>query len=175
MGSQYTRESTPRIERHSSRMTEVRVHAAFKVKDESTFLKEAAKIVEATQAEQGCIHYQLYKEAGGQSGSYAMIETWATQVVIIIVIVILGTNPENKKAKQKQQTKEQTNATKKREAGHLGSYAMIQAWATQVNQLLLLLLLLLMLMLLLLFLLLLFSKQIQKTKKQNKTANDCNK
>merc|ERR1712172_89132 len=61
------------------RMTEVRVHAAFKVKDESTFLKEAAKIVEATQAEQGCIHYQLYKEAGVQSGSYAMIETWATQ------------------------------------------------------------------------------------------------
>ena len=30
-------------------MTEVRVHAAFKVKDETTFLKEAAKIVEATQ------------------------------------------------------------------------------------------------------------------------------
>merc|ERR1712192_68922 len=69
------------IERHllSLRMTEVRVHAAFKVKDEATFLKEAAKIVEATQAEQGCIHYQLYKEAGDQSGSYAMIETWATQ------------------------------------------------------------------------------------------------
>merc|ERR1712037_367995 len=64
-----------------SRMTEVRVHAAFKVKDETTFLKEAAKIVEATQAEQGCIHYQLYKEAGGgDSGSFAMIETWATQV-----------------------------------------------------------------------------------------------
>merc|ERR1712055_203517 len=63
-----------------SRMTEVRVHAAFKVADESTFLKEAAKIVEATQAEQGCLHYQLYKEAGGgEAGSYAMIETWATQ------------------------------------------------------------------------------------------------
>ena len=99
-------------------MTEVRVHAAFKVKDEETFLKEAAKIVEATQvdcffessilnsliivqldettttvtsghlvfainspqAEEGCIHYQLYKEAG-QPGSYAMIETWATQVI----------------------------------------------------------------------------------------------
>merc|ERR1711953_1643300 len=60
------------------KMTEVRVHAAFKVKDEETFLKEAAKIVEATQAEEGCIHYQLYKEAG-QPGSYAMIETWATQ------------------------------------------------------------------------------------------------
>ena len=30
-------------------MAEVRVHAAFKVKDESTFLREAAKIVEATQ------------------------------------------------------------------------------------------------------------------------------
>ena len=30
-------------------MTEVRVHAAFKVKDDPTFLKEAAKIVEATQ------------------------------------------------------------------------------------------------------------------------------
>ena len=30
-------------------MTEVRVHAAFKVADESTFLKEAVKIVEATQ------------------------------------------------------------------------------------------------------------------------------
>ena len=30
-------------------MTEVRVHAAFKVKDEATFLKEAAKVVEATQ------------------------------------------------------------------------------------------------------------------------------
>ena len=39
------------IERHSLRMTEVRVHAAFKVKDESTFLKEAAKIVEATQVQ----------------------------------------------------------------------------------------------------------------------------
>ena len=32
-------------------MTEVRVHAAFKVKDEETFLKEAAKIVEATQVD----------------------------------------------------------------------------------------------------------------------------
>ena len=32
-------------------MTEVRVHAAFKVKDEQTFLKEAAKIVEATQVD----------------------------------------------------------------------------------------------------------------------------
>ena len=31
------------------KMTEVRVHAAFKVKDDPTFLKEAAKIVEATQ------------------------------------------------------------------------------------------------------------------------------
>merc|ERR1712126_245656 len=66
--------------RKETRMTEVRVHAAFKVKDEATFLKEAAKVVEATQAEQGCIHYQLFKEAGGtDSGSYAMIETWATQ------------------------------------------------------------------------------------------------
>merc|ERR1712179_832101 len=72
--------SSGRRERDSSRMTEVRVHAAFKVKDETTFLKEAAKIVEATHAEQGCIHYQLYKEAGGgDSGSFAMIETWATQ------------------------------------------------------------------------------------------------
>merc|ERR1712168_551612 len=71
--------SSRRKETDSSRMTEGRVHAAFKVKDEVTFLKEAAKIVEATQAEQGCIHYQLYKEAGGESGSYAMIETWATQ------------------------------------------------------------------------------------------------
>merc|ERR1712037_811279 len=52
--------SSQRKETDSSRMTEVRVHAAFK-------------------AEQGCIHYQLYKEAGGESGSFAMIETWATQ------------------------------------------------------------------------------------------------
>ena len=36
------------------------------------------------QAEQGCIHYQLYKEAGGDSGSFAMIETWATQVKTIV-------------------------------------------------------------------------------------------
>ena len=35
--------------------------------------------ISSPQAEEGCIHYQLYKEAG-QSGSYAMIETWATQV-----------------------------------------------------------------------------------------------
>merc|ERR1712083_628939 len=72
--------SSRRIETDSSRMTEVRVYAAFKVKDEATFLKEAAKIVEATQAEKGCLHYQLYREAGGaDSGSFAMIETWATQ------------------------------------------------------------------------------------------------
>merc|ERR1712212_676692 len=74
MGRQYSNDRKTLL----SRMTEVRVHAAFKVKDESTFLKEAAKIVEATQAEQGCIHYQLYKEAE-DSGSFAMIETWATQ------------------------------------------------------------------------------------------------
>ena len=37
-------------------MTEVRVHAAFKVKDESAFLKEAAKIVEATQVK---LHFEF--------------------------------------------------------------------------------------------------------------------
>ena len=36
--------------------------------------------INSLQAEEGCIHYQLYKEAG-QPGSYAMIETWATQVI----------------------------------------------------------------------------------------------
>ena len=36
--------------------------------------------INSAQAEEGCIHYQLYKEAG-QPGSYAMIETWATQVI----------------------------------------------------------------------------------------------
>ena len=123
------------------------------------------RCLDTFQAEQGCIRYQLYKEAGGQSGSYAMIETWATQVVIIIVIVILETNPENKKAKQKQQTKEQTNATKKREAGHLGSYAMIENWATQVNQLLLLLLL---------FLFLEQIKQKQEKKKKQPTKKQIN-
>ena len=39
-------------------MTEVRVHAAFKVKDEATFLKEAVKIVEATQVK---LHIQTFE------------------------------------------------------------------------------------------------------------------
>ena len=30
------------------------------------------------QGEKGCIHYALYKESGGASKSYAMIETWAS-------------------------------------------------------------------------------------------------
>ena len=47
-------------------MTEVRVHAAFKVKDESTFLKEAAKIVEATQVK---FHVELTFERGKCSAS----------------------------------------------------------------------------------------------------------
>merc|ERR1711936_939619 len=59
-------------------MAEVRVHAAFTVKDEEEFLKEAQKMIDATQTEKGCIHYQLYRELG-QQGSFAMIETWATK------------------------------------------------------------------------------------------------
>merc|ERR1712183_1031971 len=59
-------------------MTEVRVHAAFTVKDEEEFLKEAQKMIDATQTEKGCIHYQLYREMG-QQGSFAMVETWATK------------------------------------------------------------------------------------------------
>merc|ERR1712133_346380 len=59
-------------------MTEVRVRAAFTVKDEGEFLKEAQKMIDATQAEKGCIHYQLYRE-NGKTGSFAMIETWETQ------------------------------------------------------------------------------------------------
>ena len=50
--------------------------------DETTTTVTPGQIVFAInspQAEEGCIHYQLYKEAG-QPGSYAMIETWATQV-----------------------------------------------------------------------------------------------
>eukprot|EP00091_Calanus_sinicus_P007743 TRINITY_DN18979_c1_g1_i1.p1 TRINITY_DN18979_c1_g1~~TRINITY_DN18979_c1_g1_i1.p1 ORF type:complete len:106 (-),score=44.73 TRINITY_DN18979_c1_g1_i1:24-302(-) len=59
-------------------MAEVRVHAAFTVKDEGKFLKEAQKMIDATQTEKGCIHYQLYRESGKQGG-FAMIETWTTQ------------------------------------------------------------------------------------------------
>merc|ERR1712117_533356 len=59
-------------------MVEVRVHAAFTVKNEEEFLREAQKMIDATQAEKGCIHYQLYRENGKQ-GAFAMIETWTTQ------------------------------------------------------------------------------------------------
>merc|ERR1711970_123027 len=59
-------------------MAHVRVHAAFTVKDEEEFLKEAQKMIDATQSEKGCIHYQLYRENGKQ-GAFAMIETWTTQ------------------------------------------------------------------------------------------------
>merc|ERR1712080_696583 len=62
----------------SSTMTEVRVHAAFTVEDEESFLREARKMVDATQSEKGCLHYQLYREAG-KAASFAMIETWETQ------------------------------------------------------------------------------------------------
>merc|ERR1712113_1302673 len=58
-------------------MAEVRVHAAFTVKDEELFFSEAKKMISATQKEKGCIHYQLYKEQGKEK-SYAMIETWET-------------------------------------------------------------------------------------------------
>ena len=80
-------------------MTEVRVHAAFSVKDETLFLSEAKKMITETQVrqqdkyqlnklcvmffvqkEKGCIHYQLYKEKG-KVKSYAMIETWETAEV----------------------------------------------------------------------------------------------
>jgi len=62
----------------SSTMTEVRVYAAFTVEDEESFLREARKMVDATQSEKGCLHYQLYLEAG-KAASFAMIETWETQ------------------------------------------------------------------------------------------------
>merc|ERR1712150_158468 len=57
-------------------MAEVRVHAAFTVKDEELFLSEAKKMIAATQKEKGCILYQLFKEKGKEM-SYA-IETWET-------------------------------------------------------------------------------------------------
>merc|ERR1712123_511577 len=63
---------------NSGDMAEVRVHAAFTVKDEGEFIKEAQKMIDATQSEKGCIHYQLYRENGKQGG-FAMIETWTTQ------------------------------------------------------------------------------------------------
>merc|ERR1712241_214231 len=59
-------------------MTEVRVHAAFTVENEETFLRDVKPMISATQGEKGCIHYALYKESGGASKSYAMIETWAS-------------------------------------------------------------------------------------------------
>merc|ERR1711915_1038396 len=61
-------------------MSQVRVHAAFTVpkEHEAEFLAAAKVMVQATQAETGCEHYQLYKEAG-KDGSYAMIETWQSQ------------------------------------------------------------------------------------------------
>merc|ERR1711915_209439 len=61
-------------------MSQVRVHAAFTVpkEHEAEFLAAAKVMVQATQAEAGCEHYQLYKEAG-KEGSYAMIETWQSQ------------------------------------------------------------------------------------------------
>merc|ERR1712110_819258 len=63
--------------RIGSAMAEVRVHAAFTVKDEELFLSEAKKMIAATQEEKGCILYQLFKEKGKEK-SYAMIETWET-------------------------------------------------------------------------------------------------
>merc|ERR1712179_279140 len=59
-------------------MSEIRVHAAFMVQNEESFLHEAKKMIEATQAEPGCLHYQLYRQTD-QPGSYAMIETWESQ------------------------------------------------------------------------------------------------
>ena len=77
-------------------MSEVRVHAAFSVDNEETFLRDVQPMISATQVrkhthpcqtyyyillfiqgEKGCIHYALYKESGA-SKSYAMIETWAS-------------------------------------------------------------------------------------------------
>merc|ERR1712221_12821 len=57
---------------------QVRGHAAFTVKNEEEFLREAQKMIDATQAEKGCIYYQLYRE-NGKTGNFAMIETWETQ------------------------------------------------------------------------------------------------
>merc|ERR1712080_87995 len=56
---------------------QVRVHAAFTVKDEASFLAAAKKMVDATQEEKGCVHYQLYKDV--DTGEFAMIETWETE------------------------------------------------------------------------------------------------
>jgi len=58
-------------------MAEVRVHAMFTVKNEEEFLKAAQVMVDATQKESGCIHYQLYKDMEAEK-TYAMIETWAS-------------------------------------------------------------------------------------------------
>merc|ERR1712212_1476954 len=60
-------------------MSEVRVHASFTVapEDVASLLAEAKVMIAETQKEPGCIHYQLYKEAGKET-SFAMIEAWAT-------------------------------------------------------------------------------------------------
>ena len=86
-------------------MAEVRVHAAFTVKDEELFFSEAKKMIAATQVnnisssmqsqyssflqeEKGCILYQLFKEKGKEK-SYAMIETWETAEVWEMQNIIL--------------------------------------------------------------------------------------
>ena len=54
-------------------MTEVRVHAAFKVKDEVTFLKEAAKIVEATQVQLHILHLRNMIHTGENFWQHATV------------------------------------------------------------------------------------------------------
>merc|ERR1712027_162544 len=66
---------------HKQKMAEVRVHATFTVNNVDQFLMAAKILVEKTQQEEGCIHYDLYKENGCEK-SYAMIETWTTAAAL---------------------------------------------------------------------------------------------
>merc|ERR1712198_43257 len=59
------------------KMSEVRVHASFSVNNVEEFLLATKKMITATQLEEGCIHYDLYKENGSEA-NFAMIETWTS-------------------------------------------------------------------------------------------------
>merc|ERR1712130_1080454 len=59
------------------KMSEVRVHASFSVKNVEEFLLATKKMITATQLEEGCVHYDLYKENGSET-NFAMIETWTS-------------------------------------------------------------------------------------------------
>ncbi|XP_075253601.1 putative monooxygenase YcnE isoform X2 [Convolutriloba macropyga] len=55
----------------------VRVHASLVVKDAASFLQDVKVLIEATQKEQGCVSYQLFKQAGTKN-TFALVEEWSS-------------------------------------------------------------------------------------------------